>query len=435
MNIIKEMFRNDVVPALGCTEPVAVAFACSLAQYAVSNGGSKMPISRISVVTDPGIFKNGASVSIPNTNGMKGNQIAAALGAICGKPEFKLEVLRNVTPEYLSQAQGMLADKKVALACNPTWTSLRIEATVENGHEYGLAIIEGSHTNVLICRKGEKDIIDLSGLFNKSCDSTEVLSGTEYRKDLCGMKIADMLELAQSIDSIDRAYIDQGIAMNLAISDKGRCMNGVGSSLASLINQGILLDDLVTSTQIVVASATDARMAGFAMPVMGSGGSGNQGVVASLVPYCVGMKRGVALSKIQESITLSHLLNAYVKCFLGNLSPMCGCAVSAGIGAAAAIVYQQVRDSEIVGKAINNVVGDIAGIICDGAKGGCSLKVATATQASIRAAFLALSEYSIDCLDGIIGRTPEETIQNLWVTDKVGMQDMDGAILGIMAGK
>lgn len=436
MNIVKELFRSDVVPALGCTEPICVAFACSLARYAVSNGGKdQTEITKIRVVMDPGVFKNGSAVSIPNANGMKGNQIAAALGAICGEPELKLEVLRNVTLEHLAQAREMLLSGQVEVACNYTWKGLRVEARVENGNQYGVAIIEDGHTNVVICRKGECEILDLSSLLGSDCASKSVPGNSDYRNALRKMSISDMIFLARNIDTEDRRYIDQGIAMNLAVSEAGREMGGVGSHLKSLVSQGILPDGLITSTQISVTLATDARMAGVNMPVMSSGGSGNQGVVAALVPYCVGKRRGIDISRIQESIALSHLLNTYVKCFLGNLSPMCGCAVAAGIGAAAAMVYQHTYNPKVIGNAIDNVVGDITGILCDGAKGGCSMKVASATQSSIRAALLALSGYSIDCLDGIVGRTPEETIQNLWVVDNVGMQNTDETILGIMARK
>lgn len=436
MNIVKELFRSDVIPALGCTEPICVAFACSLARYAVSNGGKdRTEITKIRVTMDPGVFKNGSAVSIPNANGMKGNQIAAALGAICGEPKLKLEVLRNVTLEHLARAKEMLASGRVEVACNYTWKGLRVEAKVENGNQYGVAIIEDGHTNVVICRKGECEILDLSSLLGNDCASQVVPGNSDYRNALRKMSIADMIALARNIDVDDRRYIDQGIAMNLAISEVGYGMDGVGGHLKSLVSRGILPDGLITSTQISVTSATDARMAGVNMPVMSSGGSGNQGVVAALVPYCVGKRRGIDILRIQESITLSHLLNTYVKCFLGNLSPMCGCAVAAGIGAAAAMVYQHTDDPKVIGNAIDNVVGDITGILCDGAKGGCSMKVASATQSSIRAALLALSGYSIDCLDGIVGRTPEETIQNLWVVDNVGMQNTDETILGIMARK
>lgn len=436
MNIIKELFSSDVVPALGCTEPITVAFACSLARYAVSNGNTDPAgISRIKVVTDPGVFKNGSAVAIPNTNGMKGNQIAAALGAISGKPELKLEVLRHVTPEHLASARDMLTCGRVELACNYTWKGLRVEARVENRHEYGLAVIEGGHTNVVICRKGEHEILDLSTLLGGNCTCGVSPGNSSYRNALRKMSVANLIFLARNIDEEDRRYIDQGVSMNLAISEVGRAMGEVGSHLESLVRQGLLSDDIITSAQITVASATDARMSGASMPVMSSGGSGNQGVVAALVPYLAGKRRGIEIGRIQESIALSHLLNTYVKCFLGHLSPMCGCAVAAGIGAAGAIAYQKTDDPEVIGHAINNVIGDIAGILCDGAKSGCSMKVASATQASIRAAFLALSGCSIDCLDGIIGKTPEETIRNLWIVDSVGMQHADEMILKIMANK
>ncbi|MFC1645494.1 serine dehydratase subunit alpha family protein [Patescibacteria group bacterium] len=436
MNILKEVFRNEVFPAMGCTEPVAVALACSLARYALSDGNSKhVEISRVRVTTDPGSFKNGIAVSIPNARGAKGSQVAAALGAICGKPELKLEVLREVTDSDVDEAMQLLSSDCVQLAFDRSWDSLRIEARVESGDEYGIAIIADGHTNVLICRKGESEIIDLSHIFGENNSAHYESFNVDYRNVLRKISFADLIEVSRGIDESDRDYIEKGVAINMKISDAGREMKGVGSQFASLVKKGILSDDIMTGIQIVASSATDARMAGVSLPVMSSGGSGNQGIVAILVPYCYGKRQCIDSRVIQESIALSHLINSYVKCFLGKLSSSCGCAIAAGIGASAAIVYQEGGDIDMIGCAINSVVGDIAGIICDGAKSGCSLKVASAVRSSIRAALFAKDGFSIDSLDGIIGKTPEETIQNLWTVDMIGFQNIDDTILKIMAGK
>jgi L-cysteine desulfidase len=186
----------------------------------------------------------------------------------------------------------------------------------------------------------------------------------------------------------------------------------------------------------MTAAAADARMAGMSYPVMSSGGSGNQGIVAILVPYNVGRHFGVAEERIVKSICLSHLLNSYVKCYTGDLSPICGCAIAAGVGAAAAIVYQQAgKDLAKVTLAVNTLISDLGGMLCDGAKGGCALKVVSSADAAIRAAYMALNGHGITSVEGFVGRTAEETIWNLSRISDVGMAKADDTMIEIMMEK
>lgn len=177
-------------------------------------------------------------------------------------------------------------------------------------------------------------------------------------------------------------------------------------------------------------------MAGVSLPVMSSGGSGNQGIVAILVPYTVGIHFKVPEKKILRSIALSHLLNSYIKCFTGDLSPLCGCSIAAGVGAAVAIVYQQKGNH--MGKitfAVNNLISDLGGMLCDGAKAGCALKVVSSADSAIRSAYMALNNHGITEAEGFVGKTPEETIRNLSKISAIGMAKLDDTMLAIMKKK
>jgi L-cysteine desulfidase len=196
------------------------------------------------------------------------------------------------------------------------------------------------------------------------------------------------------------------------------------------------VDDVVATSKVLTASAADARMAGLPYPAMSSGGSGNQGIVASLVPYTVGRFYDVNEESILKSIALSHLVNGYIKCFTGDLSPICGCAIAAGVGAAVAIVYQRMgKDLEKINLAVNTLVSDLGGMLCDGAKAGCALKVVSSTESAIRAAYMALNSHGITEEEGFVGRSAEETIKNMSRISEIGMSLVDEIMLGIMLAK
>ncbi|MBO5010986.1 MAG: L-serine ammonia-lyase, iron-sulfur-dependent, subunit alpha, partial [Elusimicrobiaceae bacterium] len=226
------------------------------------------------------------------------------------------------------------------------------------------------------------------------------------------------------------------VDMNLKAAELGQALQKVGFYIKELVRKKLLQMDLISSTKILTACAADARMDGQAVPVMASGESGNQGVVTILVPWKVGKEMNADEKTILKSIALSHLLNGYVKVFTGELAPICGCAIAAGVGATAAIVYQQRGNcAKAVTLAINNIISDIGGMLCDGAKSGCALKVVSSTDAAIRAAYMAVHDYGITEVEGFVGRTAEETIQNLGNISSVGMRRVDPMIVNIMQEK
>lgn len=424
MDVLKEVLKHEVFPSLGCTEPIAVAYAASAAGSQLTGA-----VDEVRIAVDPGVFKNGFAVTVPNTGGEKGNLIAGVLGALIKKPELKMEVLRDVEDAVLDRARHLIRNGRATIACDRSCAELTVTVTVTSGRDTARAVIAKSHTNLVRLEKNQRVLLEAATASGPD-------GGQPYKSILAEMTIADFIDLARRIDAADSEYIQRGIAMNLAISNEGRKLQKVGHYVADLRNKGYLVNDIFSSTKILTASAVDARMAGLNFPVMASGGSGNQGVVAILVPDNVGRHYRIADETIVQSIALSHLINSYIKCFTGELSPLCGCAIASGVGAAAAIVFQQYgRDLDKITLAVNNVISDLGGMLCDGAKGGCALKVASSTDSAIRSAFMALNDHGITHREGFVGRSAEETIRHLSQISKLGMAKADETMLGIMIEK
>jgi L-cysteine desulfidase len=424
MNVYKEVTSNEVFAAMGCTEPISLAYCASLAAE-----GFEEPPREISFFVDQATYKNGLAVTIPNTGGEKGNLIAGILGALIARPALQMQILSDVSAAQLALAKKLSQDKCVHFTIHPDSTDFYVETQIRTESHEGICIITGSHTNVTYRERDGLAILDRR-------DEAIRTRGPAYKEMLKGLKVADLIEIAEDIDDEDMEYLRRGIDMNLRIAREGMKLKKVGYYLLDLKEKGMFVEDVFSSTKILTACAVDARMDGMAMPVMSSGGSGNQGIVASLVPYNVGKHFAIGEDRILRSIALSHLLNSYIKAYIGELAPICGCAIAAGVGAASAIVYQQKgKDLMSITMAINNLVSDIGGMICDGAKSGCALKVVSSTDAAIRAAYLGIHNYGILGSEGFVGTTAEATIQNLSRISHRGMEKMDDTIVKIMLKK
>lgn len=424
MSIYHDVIKHEVFPALGCTEPIAVAYAATLAAELI--GGE---IDSVIVTVDPGVFKNGFAVTVPETGGLKGNIIAAALGALIARPELKMEILSGTTEQLLAKAKLMVSSGRATVALSSGQTELYIDAVVNSGGRKARAVLRGGHTNIVSLERDGEILLHAD-------ENTASNDNQEYRSILGNMTFAEMTLLLDDLDQNDLAYLKRGVEMNLRIAEAGKGLTKVGYYVEELVRKGFLLSDVVSSSKILTASASDARMAGLSYPVMSSGGSGNQGIVAILVPYNVGLFFRIPEDTILRSIALSHLVNAYIKCNTGDLAPICGCAIAAGVGAAVAIVYQQAGpDIHKINLAVNTIISDIGGMLCDGAKGGCALKVVSSTDAAIRAAYMALNGHGITEEEGFIGNSAEETIHNLSRITDIGMSLVDDTMLRIMLEK
>lgn len=423
MNILKEIINHEVFPSLGCTEPISCAYAAAAAAEQLPG-----PVERMEILVDPGTFKNGAAVTVPRSGNSKGNMIAAALGAVIAKSGSRMELLKEVTPSILQAAHRFIEQGALKYGCKEDEPGFRIEIRAEGGGSTVHCIISESHTNIIHLVRDGKSVIN-SPLHHGTNPSG-------YRDILKEMELKDILREVSRVEDETRRYIRSGIDMNMAISDKGIGVKKTAFQLQKMKQEGIIAEDLLYNVKLRVAAAVDARMAGLPHPVMTSGGSGNQGVIAILVPYLVGRDRGVSPERIEESIAIAHAINSYIKCYIGELSVLCGCAIAAGIAAAAALVYQLAGiDMGKIGFAVNNVIGDLSGLICDGAKPGCSMKTVSATETTIRSAFMALHGYGLSEDDGVLGVSPEESIRNLSRVSLEGMFRVDPTVVRILQNK
>lgn len=422
--LYKELIRHEVFPALGCTEPTAVAYAAALAAAELPGNPET-----VHIVVNAGVFKNGFAVTVPNTGEERGNLIAGAIGSFLKRPDLKMEILQAVDADLLDLARAMVNEKRVSITIDMEKTDLYIDVTIVSRNDVSRAVLEGGHTNLVLLEKNGQIICTKNSQHGEN-------DRHAYRNRLSGMTLSGMIDLLDFLDQDDLDYLQTGINMNLAIAAAGKNLKKVGFYMADLLSKGFLVDDVLSSSKILTASASDARMSGLPFPAMSSGGSGNQGIVAILAPYNVGMRFGIDKKTILKSIALSHLVNGYIKCFTGDLSPICGCAIAAGVGASAAIVYQQAgKDLEKITLAVNTLISDLGGMLCDGAKGGCALKVASSTDSAIRAAYMAINGHGISDKEGFIGRSAEETIRNLSKISENGMALVDTTMLQIMLEK
>ena len=421
-SLLKQVLKNQVYPAMGCTEPVSSALCAAKAASLV-----KGKIIEANIFVDNATYKNGLAVRLPNTKEERGNLLAAALGLIIKKPDLNMEILKEATSTKVKKAKELLAKDIVKLQVKNK-KDFYVEAQISTDKkEKAVAIINTHHTNFVY--------LSLNGKILKN-EKTQKKQNCSFANILKKISLKDLIKEADNADKEDLKYIKKGVLMNLKISKEGKKLKKVGYYLQSLVNKKILSKNIVNNTKILCAHAADARMDGAALPVMSSGESGNQGIVAILAPYNVGKALKIKEETILKSIALSHLLNAYVKTWTGGLAPICGCSIAAGVGAAAALVYQQKGpDTAKITLAINNIISDIGGMLCDGAKSGCALKVVSSVDSALRSAFMAINNYGISEIEGFVGKNAQATIQNLSRISNIGMINVDNTILNIMEEK
>ncbi len=430
---VKDILTIQVAPALGCTEPVAIALG---AAAAVSLLPEKR-IDEIEIWVDPNIYKNGLAVSIPGTGGLNGLDMASALGAFGGNPGLKLEVLDSVNDTAVSAARKMVQSGRVRVNLLRDQVGLFIKTIVKgSGHE-AESVITDLHDNIVSLSLDGAALSDHLLLpKTKSADGKRRLSDLEaWLKDL---SLDQLIELLDDLDDEDLTFLESGIEVNMRLADYGLKHGpglGVGRTLERLVRQGLIKRDMITAARILASSAADARMAGVKLPAMSSAGSGNHGLTAILPIVAIEPFIAVDHRTVLEAIGLSHIITAYVKAFTGRLSAICGCSVAAGAGATAGVTYLMGGTKLHIAGAIKNLSEDLAGVICDGAKAGCALKLATAAGTAVQAALFSLQGVNVSFTDGIIGRSPEDTMKNIGTLTTQGMIETDRTILNIMLEK
>ncbi len=427
MTFLEQALQHEIKPALGCTEPVAIAIA---ARHAALQAGD--PIDSLEITLSTNLFKNALEVGIPGTGGERGIPLAAALGCVIPLTTPSLTILEHVTPELLEKARAMVARRAVKLSLAHDRRGVFIDACA-HGRSIGRAVIEDAHENlVLLTRNGEVQ-------FQQASRESQPDSGEQHlRARLSAMSIADLLQDLPHLSEAFRAFLLDGITMNRRVADAGLNGSGVlkiGNAYQQLLQEGWLQADLLTKAKIITSAAVDARMSGCPLPVMTSAGSGNQGLAITLPLWSLAEHLKADSKQLAEALALAHAFTAILKYHTGTLSAMCGCVVCAGIGLSAGATRLMGGSIEAMSAAVNHMVGSITGIICDGAKVGCALKLVCGVDSALQAAMIACHGVTLPSTNGVLGDTIEESLRNVGRIAAPGMLPTDDQILEIMMGK
>jgi len=436
---VKDVLRLQVAPALGCTEPVAVALAGAAAASLLPGG--RAAVQSVEVWVDPNVYKNGLAVSIPGTAGLCGLDTAAALGVAGGEATLRLEVLDPVTPEVVERAKAMLREGRATVHLLADRRGLHIRAVAKGlsadgaAHE-AQAVIEGQHDRIVSLSLDGEDISAHPLLAENGPGGGGQMA--ELEDWLRGLSLAELLVLADDLDAEDLAFLEQGVVYNTRLAEHGLkfgCGLGVGKTFERLARQKLIAKDLSLAARMLTSAAADARMDGVKLPAMSSAGSGNHGLTAVLPIWAVKDFLVCTQADVLKAIGLSHIVTASVKAHTGRLSAVCGCSVAAGAGATAGIAALMGGDLHHIAGAIKLLIEDLAGVICDGAKAGCALKLATAAGTAVQAALFSLHGMRVSATNGIIAESPEQTMRNVGQLSTEGMVETDRTILAIMIEK
>jgi len=420
-----ECLEKELVVTLGCTEPIAIAYAAALAKNHVKGE----IVTSVSVLASANVIKNAMAVVIPGTQG-SGANLAAALGVVAGDSSKGLEVLTGLKPGDVEKAKRMIKDKLVVVGLAKSTKKLFIEVVVETSYSYARVIIADEHTKVVLIE------VDGFNLINTLTENKPSESG-DMRQEDTFITLDSIWEFVQRVKIVDLDIIKKTIKLNTTIGLEGLTNEyglKVGKTIKESIRKGILADDLITYAMALTAGASDARMSGSTLPVMSNSGSGNQGISATLPVVAVGERLNVSNERLIRAVTLSNLIAIYIKSKIGRLSALCG-ATASGTGASCGITYLLGGGKAEIKSAIQNMQGTTTGMFCDGAKVGCALKLSSCTNAAVLAALMAIEGITIQATDGIIECNAEQTIENLGRLANEGTADVDRVILDIMVHK
>ena len=417
------LIKREVVPAIGCTEPIAVALCVARATELL--GG--LP-ERIEARLSANILKNAMGVGIPGT-GMVGLPIAIALGATIGRSEYQLEVLKDCTPEAVERGKEYIAGGAINISLKEGITEklyIEIEVTGADGGS-AMAIIAGGHTNFVYERAGAEVLKD-----------EKFGSSAEECADEPQLSLRKVYDFAMTAPLDEIRFILETRDLNKAAAEKsfaGRYGHQLGRVMRNSISERKVLGDNTFSRIVSYTSAAcDARMAGAMIPVMSNSGSGNQGITATMPVVVYAEDNGNSEEELIRALTLSHLTVIYIKQSLGRLSALCGCVVAAS-GSSCGITYLMGGSYEQISYAVKNMVGNLTGMLCDGAKPSCALKVSSGVSTAVFSAILAMENHTVSSVEGIVDEDVDLTIHNLTSIGREAMNETDRMVLDIMTHK
>ena len=429
------LIHREVKPALGCTEPIAVALAVAKATEILRTTGESP--AKVTVEVSANILKNAMGVGIPGT-GMNGLYIASALGVCCGRSEYGLEVLRDVCPDAVAAARELVAAGRIEIKLSPEDIKLYIKACCWSTNHTSTATIQDLHDNIvetsldgtLLCSVSTAEA-DAAG-----ADADASANDAEAAHEV-PMTVESIYQFATESPLDELRFILEAAELNSAIADEGFAHDyglHIGRTIRNSAHADVFGNGLIAYAMSLTAAAADARMGGCTLPAMSNSGSGNQGITVTMPVVATARRLELGEEKLVRALILSHLVAIHIKSHLGRLSALCGCVV-ASTGAASGITYLMGGGYTEATYAIKNMVGNITGMVCDGAKAGCAMKVASGTSSAMQSAILAVDNICISENDGIIETDIEKTIANLGRVGSVGMQTTDSIMLNIMINK
>lgn len=420
-NRIISLINREVVPAIGCTEPAAVSLCVAKATELLGS----IPDS-IELNLSGNIIKNAMGVGIPGT-GMIGLPIAIALGAIIGKPEYELEVLRDVCPEAVEQGKEYIRDHAISiLHKDDAPSNLYIDVTVRSSNHQARAIISRAHTNFIRMERDGEVLYE-----EKETGPEDISSGDDIHLDM-----ATVYDFAMTAPFEEIKFILKAKEMNTAAAMtaiRGNYGHSLGSTIRT-VGTKYFGDTPIEHIMAYTSAACDARMGGAPVAVMSNSGSGNQGITATMPVVSFAADCGASEEQTVRALILSHLTSIYIKQSLGRLSALCGCVV-ASTGASAALVYLMGGGYPEVCAAIKNMVANLTGMICDGAKPSCSMKIASGVSTAMMSAMLAVNGKCVSPAEGIVCDDIDTTVHNLTSIGREAMQETDRLVLRIMTCK
>ena len=415
------LINREVVPAIGCTEPIAVALCTARAAELLDTQPEKIEV-RLSA----NILKNAMGVGIPGT-GMIGLPIAVALGALVGRSEYRLEVLRDVTPEAVGRGARYIDEKRVCISLKEDIAEkLYIEVEASAGERRAVAVIAGGHTAFVYLERDGEVLLDKRTASVAEEEAGEVPLTLRRVWDFAMTAPLDELRFILETRRVNKAAAERAFA-----GEFGHC---VGRTLRCERERRVILAVIFSRILSYTSAACDARMAGAMIPVMSNSGSGNQGIAATLPVVVYADETAADEEHTIRALVLSHLTVIYIKQSLGRLSALCGCVVAA-TGSSCGITYLMGGAYEQVAAAVKNMIANLTGMICDGAKPSCSMKLTSGVSTAVLSAMMAMDGHCVTPVEGIIEEDVDKCIRNLTAIGRDGMNETDRLVLGIMTHK
>ena len=415
------LINREVVPAIGCTEPIAVALCTARAAELLDTQPEKIEV-RLSA----NILKNAMGVGIPGT-GMIGLPIAVALGALVGRSEYRLEVLRDVTPEAVGRGARYIDEKRVCISLKEDIAEkLYIEVEASAGERRAVAVIAGGHTAFVYLERDGEVLLDKRTASVAEEEAGEVPLTLRRVWDFAMTAPLDELRFILETRRVNKAAAERAFA-----GEFGHC---VGRTLRCERERRVMGVSIFSRILSYTSAACDARMAGAMIPVMSNSGSGNQGIAATLPVVVYADETAADEEHTIRALVLSHLTVIYIKQSLGRLSALCGCVVAA-TGSSCGITYLMGGAYEQVAAAVKNMIANLTGMICDGAKPSCSMKLTSGVSTAVLSAMMAMDGHCVTPVEGIIEEDVDKCIRNLTAIGRDGMNETDRLVLGIMTHK